>query len=195
MAKYLRPEDVQSLEIFLQDVLSHMEEAGHAQHPSYDLIYQSYNHFDDDSNTAATLAELVNAVSGFNPAWGQHINAVVATGIRQMNYPSSWNIAETTPRDAYKLAHPGTGPGTWSCPRPQGSGLPAHDASNLDCTIEHIYPVVSHWNTIGHDTTKIARANWYRDLTNHEYLCQACNSSKGGGGAVYNIVTGTNYSN
>ena len=128
------------------------------------------------------------------------LNNIVTTGIRAMNYPGSWNQAEKLARDTYRGANPGTPiviggapAATWRCPG--AAGNPAHDALFNDCTIDHVIPVVQHWNNLGHDMDAAGRAAWYRDTTNHEYLCQACNSAKGGGGQNYRILTGPNYSN
>ena len=82
MAKYLRPQDVQVLELFLQDCMSLMEESNHAHHPAYTAIYDNYNDFSDESNTATVLADCVNAVSAYNAGWAAQLNGMIATGIR-----------------------------------------------------------------------------------------------------------------
>lgn len=200
MAKYLRKEDVAALEETLQNILSWMEESGkHITHKAaYEYIGKSFNEFNVESNTADTLAGCSAAVATVSDEWAQAIANIVATGIRAMNYPGHWNQAQTTPRDVYRAGHPGPaiqGGASWLCPRPYGSPLPPHPAALGDCTIEHIQPVVWHWNNYGRNQNKAQRKDWCHSTNNHEYLCQSCNSSKSGGGLTYIITTGISYSN
>ncbi|MFT6907439.1 MAG: hypothetical protein ACJAS1_004120 [Oleiphilaceae bacterium] len=200
MAKYLRPEDVAALEETLQNVLSWMEENGkhHTNKAAYESIGKSFGEFSDKSNTADVLENCAAAVASVSTDWAQAIANIVATGIRAMNYPGHWNQAQTTPRDAYRSGNPGPaikGGASWVCPRPYGSPLTPHPAALGDCTIEHIQPVVWHWNNYGRNQTKVQRKAWCHSTANHEYLCQSCNSSKSGGGLTYIIATGPNYSN
>ena len=200
MAKYLRKSDVRAIEDVINSALDYMNDRQLRGWDIYPALQKCYDNFDEQSNTSATLAEcreLIGVFDGmFAKTLSNRLDNIITTGIRVQNYPSHWRMTETQPRDQYRAGNPAPAmPGFWLCPRPNGSHLAAHPAANADCTIEHVNPVVWHWNNHGYNQSKVQRENWYWDTNNHEYLCQACNSSKGGGGLVYQIVTGPNYTN
>ena len=64
-------------------------------------------------------------------------------------------------------------------------------------TIEHIMPVAEHWNTIGHNTTKEARTDWYNLESNLTVMPKRQNSAEGAErqneGLVFRQDTGPNY--
>ena len=114
-------------------------------------------------------------------------------GIRQTNYPGSWDRASKNARDLYQTQNTVTKGVKWKCP---GAGFkPAHDVMWADITIDHRHPVAAHWNAIGCNSTRLVRSNWSLDTKNHDYLCQPCNSSKGSGNILYTIVREPQYSN
>ncbi len=54
-------------------------------------------------------------------------------------------------------------------------------------SIDHIKPVVEHFNQIGYALGPWQRKEWYNDVTNLRYMHPACNSRKGGGGERYQL--------
>jgi len=67
-----------------------------------------------------------------------------------------------------------------------------------DLTIEHMQPVVVHWNTIGHDATRTTRLDFYNDTSKMTLRLRSANSSGGGimaaQGIRYRQDVGSNYS-
>ncbi len=47
--------------------------------------------------------------------------------------------------------------------------------------VDHIIPVVKHFNDGGYLLSKAERVDWYNDESNLQWLCETCNRSKGGG--------------
>lgn len=72
----------------------------------------------------------------------------------------------------------------------------SRDHPNL--IIEHIQPVVIHWNTIGHDVSRTVRNDFYNDTSNMTLRLRGPNSSGGGilssQGLRYRQDVGPNYS-
>ncbi|MDT0268053.1 RHS repeat-associated core domain-containing protein [Streptomyces sp. DSM 44915] len=74
------------------------------------------------------------------------------------------------------------------------------DANNrivptADLTYEHRNSVVNHWNTVGHDSNRTTRNNYYNDVNNLEPMARSPNSSGGANMTVnYTQNVGPNYS-
>ncbi len=157
--------------------------------------------FDDDSDEYRLANRLFNRIgqdTHDHDAQQQLLAAAVITGqqgfadiaatidigsVRRNYYPSTYSATARQARDDYVTGHPGATPNTWRCPGTLTRA--AHDVSTADVTIDHIIPVATHWNTIGYKSNKATRVTWYSDDTNHQYLCQPCNSSRGSGGVHY----------
>lgn len=66
--------------------------------------------------------------------------------------------------------------------------------ANNTASIDHIVPVVAHWNAIGHNTDQVTRQAWYNNTANLRVVYGPHNSSLGGGGQVYQRDVTTNFS-
>lgn len=189
MPRFLSREDAQYIELMLDLTI---EEVG-AYSPHYQTLNTAYNSFEPDSNTAATIAQVVAAIRPVNTQRADALELLVFDRIRSSNYPSAWNYHATQARNTYVANHPGNNLSSWVCP---GTGArQAHNATVADVTIDHVIPVAVHWNQTGRNTSNYARVTWYQDTSNHAYLCRACNSSRGSGGIRYVIAVGHGYSN
>lgn len=122
------------------------------------------------------------------------------TGIRGHFYPSNYWVAATNALATYEANHPGTALNTVRCPGNGGTTGP-HDVAPGSLTVDHIVAVATHWNSgvgahpAGRDTTRANRIAFYNDVTNHQYMCGPCNSSKNSGGVYYNHKVGQNFRN
>lgn len=188
MPRFLSPSDAQGIEHLLDLTMEEIDD----DDPRYAALYNAYNAFEPQSNTAATIAEVVAAIRLVNNQRADQLEGAIFERIRQNNYPSAWNTTATQAKDTYVTNHPGGNASSWMCP---GFGRATHQATVADVTIDHIMPVAQHWNLTGCNTSRLARANWYQDTTNHAYLCRACNSRRGSGGIRYNIAVGGAYTN
>jgi|GEM_PF-3001264 len=203
MAKFLRKEDVKALNYLVEGYIAFLDDRGLSSTPAAQELIDAYGDISEEGNTVSVIADCVTAAAKLDASWAGALNAIVSSGIRQLNYPSSWRVATTRSAQDYITRNPGTpiavsgGPtvATWVCPGLGVPSHPAHDALPINCTVDHDTPVVWHWNNFGYDTTKIERTEWYHDASNHVIMCGSCNSAKSGGGVFYNIVTGNNYSN
>lgn len=64
-----------------------------------------------------------------------------------------------------------------------------------ELTYEHLTAVVDHWNTVGYNTSRAERNDFYNDVANLVPMRRSLNSSLGGGmTARYRQDTGPNYS-
>jgi hypothetical protein len=190
--KFLNDGAFQTLEATVLDWLSVMDEAGVAGDDHRRIAMEAaYNNFDNGSNTGETMVALRAAAALYNPGWVAQLDAFLVGAVRTSNYPTSFDQGARDALTAYRAdpANQGMG-GQVRC---AGHNKPAHMVVAL--TIDHVVPVATHWNNTGYNTTKAARRTWYNDPTNHVYLCQPCNSSKGSGGVYYRIDTGPHYTN
>lgn len=188
MPRFLTDTDTRYFEELLNDLME--------RYPNhYRVLYNAYNSFEPQSNTAATVEDLAAVVARVDVAAANSIRATLSIRVRTSNYPSGWDQQSLQAKNQYvqsRLA-PHGGNQLWICPghHPQT----AHVRSIHDATIDHIVPVAVHWNQVGHNSDRITRANWYYDTSNHAYLCQSCNSSRGSGGIFYRGTTGSGYRN
>lgn len=107
--------------------------------------------------------------------FSQIATLVVEGGVRANFYPSGFVKHAKQAQIVSDTANTHHANGLIKCP---GYKKPAHYVAST--TIDHVVPVSYHWNNTGYQTDKATRRQWYNDTANHEYLCQPCNSSKGG---------------
>ena len=205
MAKCLRKQDVAAINEIVQDCLSYLDENKVNYHNAvYQELLKAYNRFEAKSNTVATMEIVREAVreldNAFGTTFGNWVEGIIFDGVRSLNYPSHWTRSHKANARTYMLENPGPGIATatdmkvsWICPG--AGGRESHQHPFGAYTIEHVIPVVDHWNEYGYDQTKQQRKQWYHDFDNLILLCGPCNSAKGGGGSYYRIDTGPNYSN
>ncbi|SDZ75722.1 hypothetical protein [Rubrimonas cliftonensis] len=201
MPKALSDQDCEALGEKILDFLSMADEAGKTYDPRIVKLQRAYDTFEPGSNTTDVLAECVAAAAAFRPAWGAELSAIIAINIRRHNYPTSFQVAarnkaQADVATAAALPLAGSlGPvPAWTCPGAGTLAHPAHRAPVNAASIDHVVPVVDHWNSAGRFTDKATRAAWCHDTLNHVTLCGPCNSAKSAA-ATYIIVTGPNYSN
>ena len=108
--------------------------------------------------------------------------------VRKYFYPSNYhaNVKQWKDSELLRLQD-STNTNNFICPECKKSKPPT------EATIEHIFPVVKHWNMNGYDQMQNARITWYNDTTNHKIMCQSCNSRLGGKGANYQDDVGPNF--
>jgi len=188
MPRFLSHEDAQAIELMLDLTMEQIDD----RDPRYAALYTAYNSFEPASNTAATIAQVVAAIRPVNNQRADDLEGFIFDRIRQSNYPSSWNTTATLAKDTYVTNHPGTNVSSWMCP---GIGRTTHSVTVADVTIDHVVPVAQHWNQTGRNTSRLARATWYQDTSNHAYLCRSCNSRRNSGGIRYTIAVGNAYTN
>jgi hypothetical protein len=194
MARFLRPEDEHAISELVNGYIDFMVNNKLTDYEYYYAAYQNlvnaYHSFEQGSNTAAVIATCAAAADVVNKDWGNQIRAIAFVGIRASNYPSAFSNPALLAKQNY-INNNTNLQGMFRCP---GHGLQAaHWVVAL--TIDHVVPVVNHWNNTGYNCDRVTRVNWYNHVPNHVYLCGPCNSAKNGGGQYYKIVTGPNYSN
>jgi len=206
MPKSLRKQDEEAIGNLMNFCIDHLTERGQTGSKIYKDLSACYQSFEPGSNTVDTIDSCRNVLQSFDLIVGStmaaELETLIITGVRSLNYPSSWPKSHRDWVATYMAAHPGTPVAavgfppvaTWICPTAGGKGTP-HQTLCSTATIEHIKPVVWHWNNYGHNQKKGDRRDWYYDFSNLEIICQSCNSSKSGSGQTYQIGTGPNYSN
>lgn len=162
-----------------------MDEVFSDTDPEYDEASTLFFRIDEDSQDTNVKRWLENAsVATGNACFSNIATLVIEGGVRTNFYPSGYVSHARQAHSAYDAAH--THGNMVRCP---GYNIAAHYATAT--TIDHIVPVSYHWNNVGYQTDKATRHQWYNDPTNHIYLCQSCNSSKGG----FRYVKAPDYAN
>jgi 5-methylcytosine-specific restriction endonuclease McrA len=154
--------------------------------PEYTRADRLFNRITAETHDHDAQQQLLAAAVATGRAEFAQIAATIDIGsVRRNYYPSTYSATALQHKNTYVANNPGGTPGTWRCPGTGTVARPAHDVSTADVTIDHVIPVATHWNTVGYKSNKATRVAWYSDHTNHVYLCQSCNSSKGSGGVHY----------
>jgi hypothetical protein len=152
--------------------------------PEYTAANRLFNRITRDTHDHDAQQQLLAAAVTTGRQEFAQIAATIDIGsVRRNYYPSTYSATALQHKATYVNGHPGGTVGTWRCPGTATRA--AHDAPVADATIDHIIPVATHWNTVGYKSNKATRVAWYSDHTNHQYLCQSCNSSRGSGGVHY----------
>ena len=131
----------------------------------------------------------------------ERLTADYAKKWRETFYPKKYNPStyaeiqrlRTTPRSKGGWAHESNPNLIWD--EVQGKFVDATLDKNTITVDHNPEAVVDHWNRTGHNSNQEARANWYRDPSNHKYTLKRYNSSDGGSkSGSFNRNTGPDFS-
>lgn len=196
----LNEKTTKSLEEILLNLISELDDTANTSGAEYTILNELYNSFGKGSSKQKVIQFIRDEV-GSNPTgtlkylidWLDNPKNL-SESIRQDNYGSFYNQTAINNKNNY-VTNNNAGNGQWWCPGTIPGGFTTHRANNGSATIDHITPVAKHWNTIGYNSNRKTRTDWYTLTSNHRIICQSCNSSIGSGGVKYRITMGSGYSN